>query len=481
MSVPARALAIVLIACAWAAPVLADGRASDAALAAQARTLDLLERAGRAADGKRFAEAARLYRKAAALDPGDGQALVLAGVAAYQIPAPRAARRDLERALARRLGPDDRELAELYLGLIAQERAGDQAVRPDGGEDGAADQLWTVAISTTVGGGYDSNARQTPPGSLDAEGVGFAPAQGAVYASASIELGLSRGFRTGTSVELTYVIDQSAYQDRSFADLDFQEHTVALELAQTLGPDARVALTATGDLSFTGVGTELRPFQRSLRLDPELVIGASAVRVRVGGAWQRISTLDPALAHLSGQRLEASLSPQLSLAGWRASVTGRLRRDDLGSVHVGAEPSPDGLCLDCITDTVVPYSNQGVGASARLSAPFRWRLRPSLSGRWELRSYDRPQRTQRVGASGLETLGSRIRQDIRLGVGASVALRLGPACTLTARYDHLRLSSSYQELQAARCPQGDSCDASAGDRRGYRKHGLTLELSIDWS
>jgi hypothetical protein len=307
------------------------------------------------------------------------------------------------------------------------------------------------------------------------------PERAAVYAAASVELALGRHFDGGTSLDASYSVEQSAYQDRQFADLDFQEHVLALELAHPLADAVRVALAATGDLSFTGVGTQLLAFQRSLRLDPQLTLGGGMVRVRLGAAWQQTSTLDPAYSYLSGRRLEMNMAPQLAAAGWRASLLARLRRDDLGRTSTGPTPSPDELCPECTAETEIPYSNQSVGASARIAAPWDWRLRPALSARWELRSYDQPQRTQRQGPFGVEDLGTRVRQDTRLGLGASLTLRLTDSAWLTARYDHLRLRSNYERLRGTGCPANTTCDAGAGDRRGYRKHGLTLDLSIEWS
>jgi hypothetical protein len=477
----ALAPAILMIAGAGAAPVFAQSPAADATLEASARALDVLEQAGRALDQKHFDEAARLYRQAAELSPEDGQPLVLAGVAAFQIPAPVAARRDLRRALARPLVAEDRDLARLYLDLIAQQLERppetDGARRRSDSDDGA----WSVALTTTLGGGYDSNARQTAPGSLDAEGVGVIPELAAVYAAGSVELALGQRFDGGTSFDASYAVEQSTYQDRQFADLDFQEHVLALELAHPLDDAIRVALAATGDLSFTGVGTQLRAFQRSLRLDPQLTLGGGMLRARLGAAWQQTSTLDPAYSHLSGRRLEVTMTPQLAVAGWRGSLMGRLRRDELGRASTGPTPSPDELCPDCTAETEIPYSNESFGATARIAAPLSWRLRPGLSARWELRSYDQPQRTQRQGPSGIEDLGTRVRQDTRLGLGASLTLRLTPDITLTARYDQLRLWSNYDRLRGTGCPAGTTCDSDAGDRKGYRKHGLTLDLSIEWS
>jgi hypothetical protein len=484
MPSPARALAIVMIASAWAAPVFAQAADAEAMLQAKGEALDLLEKAGRALDERRFAAAATLYRQAAARDPDDGQALVLAGVAAYQIPAPGAARRDLREALARPLAPEDKDLARLYLGLIAEDlrRPPPGAADLDGPRHSDNDgDAWSMALTTTAGGGYDSNARQTAPGSLDADGATVVPEQAAVYASAALELALGRRFASDGTFDFGYAIEQSAYQDRQFADLDFQEHVLTLEIAHPLGDAIRAALSATGDLSFTGVGTQLRAFQRSLRLDPELSLGQGMLRARLAASWQQTDTLDPAYSFLSGRRLEASLTPQLAVGGWRGSLMARLRRDDLGSARTGPQPSPDDLCPDCTADTLVPYSNQSIAATARLAAPLSWRVRPALSARWELRSYDRPQRTQRQGPFGIEDLGTRIRHDARLGLGGSLSLRLTPNCSLTARYDHLRLGSSYERLRGTGCPAGTTCDADAGDRRGYRKHGLTLDLSIEWS
>jgi hypothetical protein len=302
-----------------------------------------------------------------------------------------------------------------------------------------------------------------------------------VYGAASLELELGRQLAAGTRLDLSYAIEQSAYEDRRFADLDFQAHTLTVELAHRLADGVQVALAATGDLSFTGVGSELRAFQRSLRLDPQLALGAGAVRVRLAAAWQQTSTLDPAFSYLSGRRMEATMAPQLTMAGWRASLTGRLRRDDLGTARTGPEPAPDELCPDCTADTEIPYGNRSAGTTARLAAPLAWRLRPALSARWEVRSYDRPQRTERQGSAGIEELGTRLRRDTRLGLGGSLTLRLTEDVGLTVRYDHLQLRTSYDRLRGTGCPPATACDASASDRPGYRKHGLTLDLSIEWS
>ena len=150
------------------------------------------------------------------------------------------------------------------------------------------------------------------------------------------------------------------------------------------------------------------------------------------------------------------MGPQLLLGGWRAAFTGRLRRDNLGSARSGSWLAPDELCPECNARTIAPYSNGSVAAALRVSGPVRWQVRPGASARWEQRHYDQPQFTERQGPFGIQHLDRRLRHDQRVGAGASLALRLSRAWTLAARYDHSRVSSSFDPLPGG-CPPGQAC------------------------
>jgi tetratricopeptide (TPR) repeat protein len=432
----------------------AGGAARPLSLQRQAERLDLLLQAGQAHDAGRFDEAARLYRRAAAMDPGDGQPLVLAGVAAYRQQATRQARRDLQQALRRPLLPADRALARLYLDLIAD----DQRTR-EASDQPPVEEEWSATVATTIGGGYDSNPRQVVQGAVEAEGPTFASDRGALYAAAGAQLGISRELAGGAEVELGYGVEQSAYQDRQLADLDFLEHRLVVEIAQPMAQALRLGFSATGELSFTGVGRALHAFQQSVRLEPEMTVGTLHARFRFAAAWQATETLDPAVSFLSGTRFEASAGAHLVLGDWRTSLTGRLRRDALGVARTPLG-TVDPMCPDCGTSWVVPYSNASVAASFRVLAPFRWRMRPGMSARWEMRSYDQPSRLEQKTALALERLDSQFRRDQRLGLGASVACRLADGYTLDLKYN-------YSERATL-----------AGD--GYDKQVVTVDLTIDW-
>jgi hypothetical protein len=417
--------------------------------------LELLVRAGRAFQERRFLEAVGLYRRAWAIDPADGQPLVMAGVAAFESRSVALARQDLQQALQGRLDPADRELARTYLDLLGPEASGDT-------HDSAP--AWTPSVTTTTGGGYDSNARQLPARDLDT-GLQQQAAARSLFAAAGIQLALARALGSHLDLEARYAVEQRIHADRALADFDFLDQEAALELAARLSRAARLALTVSGDLSLSGAMTALRPFQRSLRIDPQLTLGDPEARLRLAVGWQRTSTLDLNLAFLSGDRFEVAATPSLTFAGWQLTVAGRLRRDRLGTARI-ASPDADGVCAVCLATDVVPYSNRAVAATARLAAPARWRLRPGLTARWETRFYDSPQHTQVQRPNAVEYRAAHLRQDQRLAAGAALSWRLHPVVVTTVRYEQSALFTTFT-------PAGPSTS-------GYRKQTVAVELSIDW-
>jgi hypothetical protein len=169
-------------------------------------------------------------------------------------------------------------LARLYLGLIAEDSAPPITERRSGTR--ATPTMSSPAPGpsrspTTAGGGYDSNARQTAPGSLDADGATLVPQQAAVYGAASVELALGRRFDGGGSFDASYAIEQSAYENRAFRRSRLSGARAGAGVRPSAGGRDPGGADCDRRPVVHGVGTELRAFQRSLRLDPQLVLGTS--------------------------------------------------------------------------------------------------------------------------------------------------------------------------------------------------------------
>jgi hypothetical protein len=254
---------------------------------AEAQRLELLVRAGRAFQDRRYYEALGLYRRAWAIDPDDGQPLVMAGVAAFETRAAAPggsgahalgalARQDLERALQRRLSQDDRELARTYLALLAEDvalRSTEARSPPLDRVPATTDAAWAPSVTTSTGAGYDTNARQIPARGIDTGLLEPGTASRSLFAAAGIQLAMARPIGRSLDVELRYGIEQRVHADRTLAELDFLDQEAALELSGRLGRLVRLGLSLAGDLSFSGALTSLHPVQRSLRVDPQLTVG----------------------------------------------------------------------------------------------------------------------------------------------------------------------------------------------------------------
>jgi hypothetical protein len=441
--------------------------------------VDLLVRAGRAFSARRFDVAVRLYRLASTLDPNDGQPLVMAGVAAYQSNAPSAAQHDLRRALRRQLAPEDRELAMTYLGLIADDRAASDSQSATAPRDPRA--AWAASLSSTVSGGYDSNARQARRGVLEIDSLATATGDGSVFTSAAVEAGLQFSIDPRTELDLTLGVEQSVYPNRNLAELDTQDHTWMLALAHRLRPDLHLRLLATTDLSFTGVGTELQPFQSSFRLEPQVMFGSGRARLRLTAAWQTTNTQDPTLSYLSGRRLEGAVTPTLSISGWTGSLGARLRHNALGTERSASEVVDDPLCPTCTRTTVASHLHRSLAAIFVVSGPYRWRIRPTVWGRWEIRIYERAQFTETRAGSGVQESEAHLRRDEQLAVGSGLAVRLDGRFTVNVRYENNGFSSNLTPLSPPPPCSAAPCPApTTPRRRGFRKHALTLDLTTEW-
>ncbi|HEY0705535.1 MAG TPA: hypothetical protein VGG33_01990 [Polyangia bacterium] len=442
-----------------AAPVTArDESESAQRLQAQRSRLSaqrLIERADEAFKQRRYTHAEGLYRRAFALDQGASQALVMAGVAAYNAGEPEAAKQDLTRALSRPLSTEDRALAKTYLDILAVSETPGSAWQP----------RFRVAFS----GGFDGNVRGTAPGGVDASIAG-GQAQGAGFGSVSVGAGLEKAWEA-IEAGFGYEFFQVGYPGADLASYNYQEHAANLRLSRAGRHLLNWELSARGDLSFTGLGTALRAFQNSASGEGELIVGYNQpLRLRVAVGGMAVETLDPSLAFLSGKRLEARLVPEWNLASWRLSMPLRWRRDWMGTMR-GAAIEIDPIdCPGCATSSVTPYSNQAWAVGARIMGPLAWRLRPSASARVERRIYLDDQHDEFTdGGGGRERLNSQRRVDDRVTAGAALAATLSAVWSATLRYDYSQSDSAFVGTTVERDPS-----------RSYRKHVVSLELEASW-
>ena len=436
----------------------------------------LLSAADLAFHGHRYAEAATFYHRAAEQDPQAGDLLVMAAVAEFQLGHYGSAGRDLDRASKRTLSPEDRELIGTYRALLA-----DVTAAP---AEAAVDEGFAATITSSIGGGYDSNPNRSGASQLDSEAAaGLRP--GAAFGTGALELGLYGTPRPHLVLELGYTFEQSSQLNRTMADLDYQDHLLELRLRQTLSEGVRLDLALAGELSFTGTGTALTPFSNGARIDVDVVLGAGAVKLRLGGGFQATDVLDVQLGFLTGHRFEIRAVPIVEMAGWRATATARLRLEASGSAR--GEPVTDPTidpavpCETCNAVAVVPYSNRSASLAARLKAPPSWLLRPGFWVRLDARSYFEPARLESA-AGGPTPRSTELgeRTTATRAVGADLRLRITEAISLTARWDYSRFTGLFHPSSAAACEGHGECGQGALADRRYDKHNLGLELEVDW-
>lgn len=430
----------------------------------------LISRAERALHEQRYTAAADLYRRAAAMDPRADDAPQMAAVAAFLEQYGRA-RRDLARSMSRDLSPEDRDLGSAHRELQDEAAGTPAAADPDS---------FGANLRTTMGGGFDDNPHRSGTAEVPSEVFGgLRP--GAAFGTATLETAIYGSPQPGLELELDYTLDQVAYSDRRLADLAYQDQALELGMALALGNSARLIATLSGELSLTGVGTALSPFSRALRADGELVLGTGMVQLRLGGGYQATEVYDRDLAFLSGGRLEARATPVLDVGGWRASLTARLRADAVGSDRGEPTEADLPLCEACTTATVIPHSNRTVALSARLTAPWRWPLRPGLWARAERRTYDTA--TRQESASGETSLRYAVlgdRATTTAAAGATLRLRVTRRVSLTARWDYTRFEGVFRPASPDACAVDDGCGRGALSDRKYHKQAVGLQLDIQW-
>jgi hypothetical protein len=433
-------------------PAVAESHGRESA---SVRAKRLIERAEHEFKQSRFVDAQGLYRQAFALDSGASQALVMAGVAAFNAGASDSAHRDLTAAMAHPLSTDDRALAQTYLDILAI---------------GDVDQAtWQPRLRLAFAGGFDGNVRGTAPGGVDATVAGGA-AQGAGFGSVSLGAGVDRSW-DAVELGLGYELFQVGYPGAELASYNYQEHAGTVRVARAGRHFFAWELSGRADLSFTGLGARLRAFQSSTSGEAETIVGYNQpLRLRIAVGGMAIKTLDPSLAFLSGSRIEGRLVPEWSVAAWRLSLPLRWRRDWMGTLRSTPIETDPVDCPGCATVSVTPYGNQAWAIGARLMAPMTWRVRPSASARVERRFYLQPQHDELVDQNGgRASINGERRVDDRLSAGAALTARITDSWSAAIRYDYSQSDSTFVGATVVR-------DAS----RSYRKHVLSFEIEANW-
>lgn len=450
---------------------------------ASASPQEALAEADRAFHARRYARAAALYRRAAALDHGRGEAALMAAVAAFQLAQYDQARKDLDRALAADLDPEDRALGKTYLSLLAEVTGADDASSPSGGSSAdlratGADLTHetspiTLSLATTLGAGLDSNPQHQGAAELAAEAGGSRA--GAPFASGTVDLGLEGVLADDLELEVAYSLEQAAYGDRQLAELDYQDHALAVALGAPIGSQVRLTITAGSDLSLTGLGVGLVPFSRAGRGELDLQLGRKMFQLRLGAGYSATEILDPELAFLSGQRFEGRASPVLSWRGWRLTLTGRLRQDRLGSSREPDESEGGGAPAG---DARIPYSNRAGALLGRVSGPAAWRLRPTVWARLERRRYHPVTRSSSDPLPSAIPLGERTTDSAAMG--ASLRWQLSERTALTAHWDLRRYRASFEAAADGTCFGSTVCGQGVLAARRYHQQTLGLQLQIQW-
>jgi hypothetical protein len=337
---------------------------------------------------------------------------------------------------------------------------------------------WEPVLRASLGSGYDDNVLQATRGPIDGPSSG-APAAAAAFGTAYFALGAGHGW-TRLRVDLGYDIYQSAYVDRALDSSSFQQQALDLRLSDPGRGPVGWQLGVRGDLSFTGLGDSLRPFQRSASAEGDIVLRAGrAARLRLGGLYLAMESLDPELAFLSGRRYEARATPELLLGGWRSSLTVRWRRDLLGTFRSEALPADD-LCPGCSSQAVLPAANQAWVAGLRVSTPVSWPVRPGVAVRFEHRSYREPEHDLMLGTDGTERrMHARFRTDQRLAVDTTLRLALGEHCGLVARYQLTESATRLTTATDGDCPDA-ACAGGLQPRRSFRRQVASLDLELEW-
>lgn len=445
---------------------LQDGRPSDAASIYQAGLAQAVAHQAPAEEqadlafglglalyrGGKHDQAGPHLQRAAELDPSDPELRYMVGLNHYRADRPGEAKRAFDAALSAKLPDDTAQLARGYRDALGF---------------GLASQGEGLQARVTAGTGYDTNVTQL--GILRTEVVvGEAPeSTGGPLATVSADA--SVGFRLAPDLFLqaSYLLDQLAYTADEHDLFSLQSHSLDTRIEQTVGV-LHLGLGATGDVQFSGVSS-YEAFQRALSIEPNLGIDEGDRTF----TWFRLKyqdkkTFSDQLSYFAGRRIDASVEQVLRFSPFRARLTLRHRRENIGTRTVDLGILRAGTNITGLY--YFPFSYRSNGASLFASVRVTDELRLGASTSYESVNYTEDSTVFATG-SGLNQrqitreIARVRRQDDRYGVGFEISYTLGDYFDLTARYD-LLVNDSTMNL--------------AFDDKNYSKHLFAVELGFDY-
>jgi tetratricopeptide (TPR) repeat protein len=416
-------------------------------------------------DAGRFEEARGHFLESAKQDPASGRARLMAGASAYRTGDRATAREDLQAALGLKLEPREEETARDYLDRLAFGlRAGGRGM-----------VAWTGASL-----GFDSNVLQVGVAQRD-----VSTGDETLTASPFLEAGAALTYRLRLSdavfAELSYGGTQRAYVLASAEDYSLQQHRVAASLELSQGRGWRLGASSSGDVFFTGLSA-FRGLQASVSGSGWLALDESEVlSTRLDVSLGRKSGLISEFSHLTGYRVDTTLSQEVRLRTLAATAWYRYRQDRIGTLV----QAWSGAVPEVTREYVIPFAWAGhaAGASARW-VPGGW-LEAGLDTAVEWRGYlgESFLRWTAQDGTGREW-NRRQREDVRFTLSPSVSTRLGKRLQVSARYDLVvnrsNMDTRLADSAGACAPPDFSCHAYDYGNENYEKHLLTLELGLLW-
>ena len=415
-------------------------------------------------DAGRFEEARGHFLESAKQDPTSGRARLMAGASAYRLGERAAAREDLQASLGLKLEPREEETARDYLDRLAFGlRSGGRGL-----------VAWTGASL-----GFDSNVPQVGVAQRDVS------TETTLTGSPFVEAGLVLSYRLRLSdavfAELSYGGTQRAYVLSSAEDYSLQQHRAAASLELSPGRGWRLGASSSGDLFFTGLSA-FRGLQASVNGAGWVALDESEVlSTRLDVSLGRKAGLISEFSHLTGYRVDTTLSQEVRLRALTATAWYRYRQDRIGTLV----QAWSGVVPEVSQEYVIPFAWAGhaAGASARWAPGGP--LEVSLDAGLEWRKYLGESYLRWTARDGtVREWNRRQREDVRFILSPSVSTRLGKRFLVSARYDLLvnrsNMDTRLADSAGACSPPDFSCHAYDYGNENYEKHLLTLELGILW-
>jgi hypothetical protein len=300
-----------------------------------------------------------------------------------------------------------------------------------------------------------------------------------------VEAGLALTYRLRLSdvvfAELSYGGSQRAYTLSSVEDYSLQQHRAVASLELSPARGWRLGASSSGDLFFTGLSS-FRGLQGSVSGSGWLALDESEVTsTRLDVSLARKAGLVSEFSHLTGYRVDTTLSQEVRLRDMAATGWYRYRQDRIGTLV----QEWSGVVPDVSQEYVIPYAWAGhaAGASARWAPGGP--LEVNLDAGVEWRRYLGESYLRWTAQDGTEQeWNRRQREDVRFILSPSVSTRLGKRFQVSARYDLVvnrsNMDTRLTDGTGACAPPDFSCHAYDYTNGNYEKHLLTLELGVLW-